>query len=264
MQLSDNPLKDFGSKLDVTWRVEELLRIAAHRFKKYVEFYYPDAFKEEIRLYRLDQPSHVKEFWERVMPNFVVNRFGHNESPMGMVLRHTQLLPRQLLVILNAIAVQNHRITGNGRFVRFESEAILKGLEEAENVICREVFNAYRSTYPSAEDICTRCLPFLPARFRDGQLHSVYNRHGKALAYTSDYEDFRSILIQIGVIGRIVKETDLYIEGEFIYNTTNNLNVQGNDLLCVHPVFSRVFNQGSNAEGGQPKRVYPHAVGAGV
>jgi hypothetical protein len=39
MQLSDNPLKDFGSKLDVTWRVEELLRIAAHRFKKYIEFY---------------------------------------------------------------------------------------------------------------------------------------------------------------------------------------------------------------------------------
>ncbi len=264
MQISDNPLKDFGSKLDVTWRVEELLRIAAHRFKKYVEFYYPNAFRDEFRHYRLDQPSHVKEFWERVMPSMVNNRFGHNESPVGMILRHTQLLPRQLLVILNAIAVQNHRLTGNGQFVRFETEAILKGLEEAENTICREVFNAYRSTYPSAEEICTRCLPFLPARFRDGQLHTVYNRHGKSLSYATDYEDFRAILIQIGVIGRIVKETDLYIEGEFIYTTNNYLNVQGNDQLCVHPLFSRVFNQGTNAEGGAMKRVYPHAVGAGV
>jgi hypothetical protein len=55
----------------------------------------------------------------------------------------------------------------------------------------------------------------------------------------------------------------VYIEGEFSYCTTNKLNVQGNELLCVHPVFSRVFNQGTNAEGAPPKLVYPHAVASG-
>jgi hypothetical protein len=260
MQLSDNPLKDFGSKLDVTWRADELLRIAAHRFLKYVEFYFPEAFQGELRHYRLDRPAHVKDFWERVMPRKVKNRFGQDESPLAMILRHTQLLPRQLLVILNAIAVQNHRITGNGKFAQFEAEAIQEGLRQAENTICREVFNAFRSTYPNAEEICRRCLPFLPARFRDGELHATYNRHGKALPYATDYEDFRTILIRIGVIGRIVKETDLYIEGEFIYSTTNDLNIQGNELLCVHPVFSRVFNQGSNAMGAVAKLVHPHAI----
>ncbi len=260
-RLSDNPLKDFGNKLDVTWKADELLRIAAHRFRKYIEFHYPKAFESEFKHYRFDKKNHVKEFWERIMPERVRNRFNTQESPIGMILRHTQLLPRQLLVILNTIAVQNHRLTGNGRMDRFEEQSIRDGLYEAENTICREVFNAYRSTYPSAEEICKRCLPFLPSRFRDGDLHTVYNRHGKALSYVSDYADFRSILFGIGAVGRVVKETDVYVEGEFTYNTSNSLNVQGDELLCVHPVFAGVFNQGSSVDHGTWKVVYPHSVG---
>lgn len=260
MQLSDNPLKDFGSKLDVTWRADDLIRIAAYRFLKYVEFYYPEAYNSELKHYRIDRPAHVREFWERVMPAKVKNRFGKEENPLAMILRHTQLLPRQLLLILNSIAVQNHRLTGNGRFVRFEAEAIQEGLRQAENTICGEVFNAYRSTYSNAEEICRRCLPFLPARFRDGDLHTVYNRHGKSLPDAVDYLDFRKILIRTGVIGRVIKETNLYIEGEFIYASTSDLNVQGNEQLCVHPVFSRVFNQGSSAAGDATKLVNPHPV----
>ena len=130
MRLSDNPLKDFGNKLDVIWKPDELLRIAAHRFRKYIEFYYPDAYDSEIRHYHLDKPKHLKEFWHRVMPERVRNRFDTREEATAMILRHTQLLPRQLLVILNSIAVHNHRLTGNGQFASFEEEAIRDGLHE--------------------------------------------------------------------------------------------------------------------------------------
>ena len=260
MHLSDNPLKDFGNKLNVTWRAHELLRIAAHRFRKYIQFNDPESFEAEFRHYQLEKPEHLKEFWQRVMPQRITNRFGSYEDPTAMILRHTQLLPRQLLVILNSVAVQNHRITGHGRFDRFEEQAVCEGLQEAENTICREIFNAYRSTYPGAEDICKRCVPFFPFRFRDGELHAIYNRHGKAVPFATDYEDFRTILVGIGGIGRVTKETDRYIEGEFMYSTNNNLNFQGNELLCVHPAFSNVFGQGSSAESFAPKVVYPHAM----
>ena len=260
MKLSDNPLKDFGNKLDVTWTSEELQRIAAHRFKLYIQFYYPEAFKSEFQHYHFDKRHHVSEFWQRVMPEKIKNRFDVFESPTAMILRHTQLLPRQLLVILNAIAVKNHRLTGNGQFSTFEAQAVSEGLQEAENTICREVFNAYRSTFPNAEEICKRCMPFLPSRFRDGELHSVYNRHGKAVPYASDYEEFRDILVAIGAVGKVVDETGIYVKGEFIYNTDSNLSFTGNELLCVHPVFSRVFNQGVNADTSAPKVVYPHPV----
>lgn len=54
-RLSDNPFKDLGNKLDVTWKADELLRIAAYRFRKYLEFHYPKAFESEFRHYRFDK-----------------------------------------------------------------------------------------------------------------------------------------------------------------------------------------------------------------
>ena len=103
-------------------------------------------------------------------------------------------------------------------------------------------------------------MPFLSFRFRDGDLHAVYNRHGKSIPYATDYEDFRTILVGIGAVGRVLKETDRYIEGAFAYSSNSNINIQGNELLCVHPAFSNVFNQGASAEVFVPKVVYPHAM----
>ncbi len=260
MQLSDNPLKDFGSKLDVTWKADELLRIAAVRFYYFIKFYHAAMFEKEFCHYRFERPQHVREFWQRLMSEQVRNRFNVAEEPMAMILRHTQLLPRQLLLILNTVAVKNHRLRGATGFQRFESAAICEGLAEAQGTICQEIFNAYRSTYPSAEDICKRCLPFLPVRFRNGDLHAVYNRHGKAIPYATDFEDFRSILVGIGALGKVTNETERYIEADFLYSSDGHLNIQGNELLCIHPVFSRVFSQGSNYEEYEPKVVYPHPM----
>jgi hypothetical protein len=258
LQLSDNPNKDFESKLLVHWSAEELLRIGASRFLHYLRLYYPEAYSQEFRLYKLTTRTGVREFWRRLMPHQVKSYLGLLEDPVAMVLRHTQLLPRQFLMYMNSIAVRNRVITGDGKFVKFEPEAVVSGIQDVENTLCQEIFSAYRSTYPGAEAACTRCLPQLPFRFRNGDLHSVYNRHGKTADFISDYEDLRRTLIGIGALGRVVKETGTYIEGEFNYSFDEELNLRGDDPLCIHALFSRVFNQSAGATASPKKVVYAH------
>ncbi len=258
LQLSDNPNKDFENKLLVHWSAEELLRIGAGRFLHYLRLYHPEEYAREFRLYKLTARNGVRDFWRRLMPHQVKSHLGVLEDPVAMVLRHTQLLPRQFIMYLNCIAVRNRVNTGNGKFVKFEPEAILSGIQDVENTLCQEIFIAYRSTYPGAEAACTRCLPQLPFRFRNGDLHLVYNRHGKTADYIADYEDLRRTLIGIGALGRVVRETGTYIEGEFNYSFDEDLNLRGDDPLCIHPLFSRVFNQAAGANDAPKKVVYAH------
>lgn len=258
LHLSDNPNKDFESKLLVHWTAEELLRIGASRFLQYLRLYYPEEYAREFRLYKLSSRTGVRDFWRRLMPQQVKGHLGLLEDPVAMVLRHTQLLPRQFIMSMNSVAVRNRVISGDGKFVRFEADAIVGGIQDVENTLCQEIFSAYRSTYPGAEAACKRCLPQLPFRFRNGDLHSVYNRHGKTADFISDYEDLRRTLIGIGALGRVVRETGTYVEGEFNYSFDEELNLRGEDPLCIHPLFSRVFNQAAGVSEAPKKVVYAH------
>jgi hypothetical protein len=86
-------------------------------------------------------------------------------------------------------------------------------------------------------------------------LHRVFTRHGKAVFGSDSLFDFQRMLLEMGAIGRVIpgSERDIYIKGNFEYTVSHPLSVSQDDELCVHPLFSGIFN---NSKKERP--VYPY------
>lgn len=57
------------------------------------------------------------------------------------------------------------------------------------------------------------------------------------------------MLLKMGAVGRAIPGTDrgVYIKGNFEYTVSHQLSISQEDDLCVHPLFSGIFNN-SNKE----------------
>ncbi len=94
--------------------------------------------------------------------------------------------------------------------------------------------------------------------FRNGDLHRTFNRTGIAKTTGLEYFEFKEMLIEIGALGRVMHVTDRYVEAEFDYTLPNPLFPGHHDALCVHPLFSRVFQSRVGGDGETVGRaVYP-------
>ena len=168
---------------------------------------------------------------------------------MLYVLRHTQLIPRQLFLILNNVfAAIQHR----------ENVAEIElrtGVQQAAHVVVSEIFGAYNHRHPRALRVCRRVLPNLPESFPFGELHIAFNRHAKR--DYAELEDFVEMLFEIGAIGKVVEVSSRYIIGQFQYNYDGPLIPSAKDRLCVHPAFRLMF---PDKPGVATSRVWPIGV----
>lgn len=73
--------------------------------------------------------------------------------------------------------------------------------------IATDIFSSFKRRFPMAEEVCTRCIPELPMVFTFGLLHKVYNRAGKTIMKDHHFFDFRSMLVEIGALGRVIDTT---------------------------------------------------------
>jgi hypothetical protein len=174
---------------------------------------------------------------------------------MSYILRHTQLLPRHFLMLLNSIFKGLDSGSGSKPFPISEQK-IINGIRKVEEFIVSEIFVAFKLIHPTAEATCKRCLPELGHKFSVGELHQIFTRHGKAVFGGEGMFDFQRMLIEIGALGRVIpgKETDVYIKGNFEYTVAHELTISHDDQLCIHPLFSGIFSNG----GRKDRPVYPY------
>lgn len=255
LNLSANPSKDFQHKILLHWHASELIRLAAHRYTNFLRLYQPESLQELAHL-DLDKRSDAVTFWHSLLPESIENKIGGVEDPLAYLLRHTQLLPRHLLSYLNQISIKQQR--NDTDLMKFERDAVLEGIHETEETICAQIFAAYKYVHASAQQACEQCIPYLPLRFTDGDLHRVYNRHGKTLQGIFDYQDFKKMMIEIGAIGRVTEVTSRYIEGLFEYIVPHKLITSSNDDLCLHPVFCEIHSAIKPKADEEPRAVYPY------
>jgi hypothetical protein len=78
---------------------------------------------------------------------------------------------------------------------------------------------------------------------------------GKAASGLEEFHDFRRMLVEAGIIGKIVDRTARYNVGLFEYLLPNRLNLTERDELCIHPIFSGIY-RAQRAPGGLP--IYPY------
>jgi hypothetical protein len=252
LEISSNPSKDFEHNILLQWRAGDILKIATSRIAKYLFLFEPAFFKERLDGLDLSHRDGVQKFWKAVFPVDITNGFGIREPALTYLMRHTQLLPRNFLQILKEILKMN-RDLGEPRFAVSE-QALLEGLRRAEVLLSQETFTGYKQIYRPLAEVCTKSLNRLPVLFKYGELHHVFNESGKA-ASGYDFAEFRKMLIEAGVIGKVINKTEKYVIALFEYTLPNRLNVTEQDELCVHPIFSGIF-RAKRSEGILP--IYPY------
>jgi hypothetical protein len=250
MELSSNPNKDFRHVLKLQWNASELILIGAQRLMFYLALNHQELYKKFIHL-DLTKRADALSLFSAVLPEKITNHVGYSEETISYILRHTQLLPRHFIILLNSIFKDN-------RVNRFpiNEERIVSGIQQVEEAMVGEIFVAFNLIYPTAKATCRRCLPELGHKFTMGDLHRVFTRYGKAVFGSDNLFEFQRMLLEIGAIGRVIpgKERDLYIKGNFEYTVSSQLSLSQDDELCVHPLFSGIYR----GSGKQERPVYPY------
>jgi len=256
LKVSSNPNKDFRRSLKLQWTATELILIGAQRLMLYLELYYPEFMKNLMPLDPSGRADALRLF-QAVLPSKITNQSGYQEETISYILRHTQLLPRHFLILLNSIFKSTGATQGLNPFPIAESR-IINGIRQVEDRIVNEIFVAFKLIHSSAEDVCKRSLPYLKHQFSVGELHKVYNQRGKAVFNGDNLFEFQRMLMEIGAIGRVKpgKATEVYIQGNFEYTVDHEIAISPNDEMCIHPLFSGIFG---NDEEERP--VYPSGTG---
>ena len=250
MELSSNPNKDFRRALKLQWSASELLLIGAQRLMLYLALNHKELYKKFIRL-DLTKRADALDLFNVVLPEKITNRTGYQEETISYILRHTQLLPRHLIILLNSIFRDNR----SNQFP-LRAERIIHGIQQVEEAMVGEIFVAFNLIYPNAKITCRKCLPELGHKFTVPDLHRVFTRYGKAVFGSDDLLSFQRMLLEIGAVGRVIpgSDKDLYTKGNFEYTVSHQLSISQDDELCVHPLFSGIFQGG----GQQERPVYPY------
>lgn len=254
MTLSSNPNKDFQQRLLLHWHAGELLRLASRRYLTYLQLHEPAAHKKFERL-DLDKRADAQSFFDALFPVTMSNSLGSPETSMAYVLRHTQLTPRHFLMYLNEICIKNKRRGGEPTKIR--EDAIIEAVRATEEIICAEILRAFKFVHAGAAAACKQCIPYLPLSFSVGELHHVYNIHGKGIPGVYEFDDLLNMLIEIGAVGKVTGETNRYILGTFEYTAQHHLITSTDDDLCLHPVFTEVFSAKKPKPGPSARVVYP-------
>lgn len=254
MELSINPNKDFRHMLSIRWHAEELLRLAAKRHLQYITFYHQD-LAEELSAFDLDKRSDVKQYWDSILPTTLKNRLKIDEKPVAYILRHTQLLPRQLLMYMNAIFRESTNVDSQ---LKPTPNLIVNSVFNLEYVLCEEIFFAFKYTHPFAKIACKHIIPYLPLHFNEGLLVKLHRSRIRRIPELWDYEVFKKMMLEIGAIGIVEEISERYVKGLFEYTVPHKLVSGTYEELCLHPLFTEVFRAMKPKQN--PLVVYPHGT----
>lgn len=248
-KVSANPMKDFSGRMVLRWNWTDLLKAVGTRLRTFLALRYPEAL-------RGIPADDYEMLLDKVITPSLRNLAGAPERTIAYVLRHTQLLPRQVLYIFNE-ALHRAIVESTGPPV-VRPAHIVESVCEAEATLCAEVFSAHRYRYPEAKKVAGRLIPYLPFRFDDGYLHKMCNRAAIKADFGLDYREVREMFTDVGILGRYLSETDRYLRAEFAYAVQGQLMLSPDEEYCLHPLFVRQYNsKDARPARRADKSVYP-------
>lgn len=241
------------------WNPMELLRIIAWRYLMYLTAYDKDRLNKFTNVDLTDR-SDIHRILFDFIPNEIYNRSGNKEFSVAYILRHTQLIPRQIIRILNEAFSTSRPNTPNGAVNT--SNNLINAVQIQESQICEEIFGAFKMKYPFVQNLCEICLPSLPRFFSEKLLEQVYREKGKKVMQEYShigevgFTQYKQVLFEIGAIGRVRDRKDIYADADFEYALPGRLYASAADELCLHPSFSGTYE--TNINRTSEHFVYPH------
>jgi hypothetical protein len=256
--MSASPEKDFRRVLPIYWSARELLHLVTSRLARHLEAHHSDRVAElqvSAKRFGKDEAALLRA----VLPAKMTNGLGIKEDPVAYLLRHTQLLPRHAIELLNAVFCEQ---VGGSEPWAVQEQAIIAGTRTAERAIVVGILNAYSGNYPDLRRGIGALANRLPIRFGVNKLRTVFNQAGIRKATGQEFLDFLQMLFTVGVVGVFTGETTRYYEAQFQYTFASPLTaVEGKDDLCLHPLFTRhLLAQSLGRMHGQTKVTYPYGA----
>ena len=239
-EVSLNPLKFIHDEIYLQWRPKDLMRLISWRYDRYL--------KENGLMIsttgQVDWDNHhdvLKEKWEPYWGKKLQTRQGLLEETFPYVLRHTQLRPRQLIVLCNSVA--KHAQDGE-TFPKFGLESIIEGIQRAEKRLAEEVMNSYSSVYPGAARIA-EALSGLPLIFKGNELDKRAPQTASQWP-AGEYSSyaFRQFVSELGIVGRVRNVSDKtgIVEADFEYAGDSRISLLVTDMCVIHPMFYKKLN----------------------
>src|SRR5262245_54441578 len=236
-----NTLKFIRNPVYMGWRPKDLLRLLCWRYYRYLERVVPESVAD---LRNLDWSNHQEvmgQFWTKYFGQSVPQPGRTMERTLPFLLRHTQMRPRQLIMLCNAIARQ---ATRSSAFPCFSSNSLIEAIRHSEADLAAEVFNSYECIYRRASRIA-EALTGLPMRFKGNQLDKrakLTSREWVPDEYS--LTSFTRFVTELGIVGRVRKVDSRtgIIAADFEYAMSDRLAIQSDDECVIHPMFYRKLN----------------------
>jgi hypothetical protein len=223
------------------WRPKELLRLATKRIHSYMLAEHPKLARSVGEVDMSDAREVRNRVWAKYFPDKVTTRSGMEEDSFQYIVRHTQLRPRQVIWLCNAIA-QN--ALDRGVFPRIEAQDIVQGVEKVEESLAAEVLNGYQTVYPGIQQIMAsfRGQPnLLDTSSRLDQLASRTKNAWPVEFINYDRYVFGQMACEVGIVGAVEGMTDRVIAAEFEYSRKEPLHLNWDEPCAIHPLFYRYF-----------------------
>lgn len=225
------------------WRPEHLLQLICWRFSKYL---LSQGKPLRISLEGIDWSNYDTVFEKVWVPYFghtIMNGYHTEEESFPYVLRHTQLRPRQLIMLCNAIAGENRTDPP-----RFCSTGIRVAIKNVEEKLVGEVFNSYEYIYPDVIDHLQTAFQRFHVSFKGKELEAVLLKFNNAWSKRGNIhyslEDFMKMVAELGIVGRAERKypvgnngSSSIIEAEFEYARQGRLHLGEDDDCVIHPMF---------------------------
>lgn len=229
-----NTTKFIRDPLYMLWKPKDLIRLVSWRFyKSLTTSGYPLPFQEVD----WDNFNEVRaKLWTPFFGEMVRNLHGRPEQSLPYVLRHTQMRPRQLVILCNQIARIAQK---NEKFPRFKEIHIAHTIQESEVLLAEEVLNSYGLIYPGAAEI-VKALAGAPPRFFGNYLDQVAKKTARAWSegnYSANA--FNRLVTELGIVGKVRRKDEAtgIIEADFEYTMSEPLVLSDTDECVIHPMF---------------------------
>jgi len=261
------------SKIQVLhWSSGEILSALAHRYMVYLQLHRKNRNGmryqklKDIEIYTRDGAF---EFFNQVFEPRVRNSRGYDEDTVTYLLRHTQLLPRQIIIYVNEaihLALSEDPATD---LTRLESRFVKQAIHNKEGLLAIEVVDSYASVFPEGKDMM-RAVARLPVITSVGDIKTHWAEYGakKVLSKYSAFPEvvveadrFIRFLTEVGIIGRATLQSEpepgSYASAAFEYTMPERLMFSDADKVAVHPLFCSHCDQQQCIELDPYKAVYP-------
>lgn len=243
-EVIQNPLKSVKDPVFLFWRPRDLLRLICWRLYKFLAV---NNLLKPADVAAIDWNSYRdvhNKVWLPYFGHTVTNSRGQREHSFPYVLRHTQMRPRQLIILCNSIAA--HAVVER-KFPFFTERSIRLGVKDAEARLANEVISSFSLIYPNIPHIVDAGLQNLPLVFKGNQL-DIRARESASEWPAGTYSPgaFKRLVAELGIIGRVKSQTAEVLDAEFEYSLPGRIVLTHRDTCVVHPMYYARLNTSFN------------------